>query len=76
MSEMYNGYCMKFNNEEIRQLFCNKFSDEIRSQIIYIAEDGSEADLESGKKIETIAFDKEENISIYVFGTSNFYVCI
>ena len=50
MSEMYNGYCMKFSNEEIRQLFCNKFSDEIRSQIIYIAEDGSEADLESGKK--------------------------
>ena len=68
MSEMYNGYCMKFNNEQIRQLFCNKFSDEIRSQIIYIAEDGSEADLESGKKIETIAFDKEENISIMFLG--------
>ena len=47
---MYNGYCMKFNNEEIRQLFCNKFSDEIRSQIIYIAEDGSEADLEWDKR--------------------------
>lgn len=68
MSEMYNGYCMKFSNEEIRKLFCNKFSEEIRSQIIYIAEDGGEADLESGKKIETIAFDKEENISIMFLG--------
>ena len=68
MREMYNGYCMKVNNEEIRKLFCNKFSEEIRSQIIYIAEDGGEADLESGKKIETIAFDKEENISIMFLG--------
>lgn len=68
MSGMYNEYCMKFRNEEIKKDFYNKFSKEIREKIIFIAEDGTKVDFESGKKIETVAFDEKENIAIMFLG--------
>lgn len=68
MGGMYNEYCMKFSNEEINENFYNKFSKEIRSKIICIAEDGAKIDFESDRKIETVAFDQEENIAIMFLG--------
>lgn len=68
MSGMYNEYCMKFGNEEIKEYFYNKFSKDIQTKIICIAEDGARIDFESGRKIETIAFDEEENIAIMFLG--------
>lgn len=68
MSGMYNEYCMKFRNEEIKEEFYNKLSKEIRSNAICIAEDGTKIDFESGRKIETIAFDEEETIAIMFLG--------
>lgn len=68
MSGMYNGYCMKFRNEEIKKDFYDKFSKEIQAKIICIAEDGAKINFGSGRKIETIAFDEKENIAIMFLG--------
>lgn len=68
MGGMYNEYCMKFRNEEIKENFYNKFSKEIWSKIICIAENGDKIDFESGRKIETVAFDEEEKIAIMFLG--------
>ena len=47
MSGMYNEYCMKFKNEEIKKDFYDKFSKEIQAKIICIAEDGAKINFES-----------------------------
>lgn len=75
MGVMYNEYCMKFRNVEIKENFYNKFSKEIQSKIICIAEDGAKFDFESDRKIETVAFDEEEKIAIMFLGyqTYNYY---
>ena len=68
MSGMYNEYCMKFKNEEIKKDFYDKFSKEIQAKIICIAEDGAKINFESSRKIETVAFDEKENIAIMFLG--------
>lgn len=68
MSEKYNEYCMKFTNKELKNAFEKQFSEGGNSKIICIAEDESKVDFESDSKIETIAFDEEENIAIMFLG--------
>lgn len=68
MSGKYNEACMKFSNEEIREFFYNKFSEEVRAEMICIAEDDSKIDFESNQKIDAIAFDEKENIYIRFWG--------
>lgn len=68
MSEKYNEYCMKFSNEELKNAFEKQFSEKVCSKIICITEDESKVDFESDGKIETIAFDEEENIAIMFLG--------
>ncbi len=68
MSEKYNEYCMKFSNEELKRIFDKMKHEEVFAEIICLAGDGSRIDFDSDSKIETIAFDEEENIAIMFRG--------
>ena len=64
----YNGYCMNFTNEEIERHICKRISKETTLKIKYLSEEGNEIDNTTGIKIDTIAFDEEENLSIMFLG--------
>ena len=64
MSEKYTEYCMKFSNEELKNYFYERFSADDNFKIKCLSETGDEISITSTKKIETIAFDEKENISI------------
>lgn len=53
---------------ELKDIFYNEFSEELKSKIKCLSEDGNEIDFLSNERIETIAFDEKENISIMFFG--------
>lgn len=70
MSGKYKEYCMKFSNEELKKyivdyLINNSWDNKL---IRFLSEDGDEIEIDSSEKIETIAFDEKENISIMFFG--------
>lgn len=76
MSEKYEEYCMKFSKEELRNIFCRKFDEELQSKIICITGDGSKIDFDSDSRIETIAFDENENLAIMFWEyQTSIYVC-
>lgn len=68
MSINYNGYCMNFTNEEIEKYICERINKETTLKIKYLSEEGNEIDNASGIKIDTIAFDEKENLSIMFLG--------
>lgn len=68
MSKTYNNYCMKFSNEELKRNLYDKFCKSKNLQIKCLSEDGDEIEIDSNIKIETIAFDAKENVSIMFFG--------
>lgn len=63
MSDNYNEYCMKFSNEELREYLYKQISKNVL-EIKCLSENGDEIDITSETKIETIAFDKTENVAI------------
>lgn len=68
MSDEYNEYCMKFSNEELREYLYEKVSNSNVLEIKCLSENGNEIDITSKTKIETIAFDKNEDIAIMFWG--------
>lgn len=68
MSGKYNEYCMKFSNEEIVSSFYLRFNKELRAEAMCLSKDGDKINFLSDEKIETIAFDKKENIAITFWG--------
>lgn len=67
MNKRYNEYCMKFSNEELKRYLYDKlFENNIHIQCL--SAEGEGVDITSNIKIETIAFDEKENISIMFFG--------
>lgn len=67
---------MKFSKEELRNIFCRKFDEELQSKIICITGDGSKIDFDSDSRIETIAFDENENLAIMFWEyQTSIYVC-
>lgn len=68
MNKKYNEYCMKFSNEELKKYLYDKFFENTNIQIQCLSTDGQEVDITSNAKIETIAFDEKENVSIMFFG--------
>ena len=76
MSEKYEEYCMKFSKKELKDIFCGKFNEELCSKIICITGDGSKIDFDSDGRIETIAFDENENLAIMFWEyQTSIYVC-
>lgn len=68
MNKEYNEYCMKFSNEELKKYLYDKLFENTNIKIQCLSADGEEVDITSDAKIETIAFDEKENISIMFFG--------
>lgn len=68
MNKKYNEYCMKFSNEELKKYLNDKLFENTNIKIQCLSADGEEVDITSNAKIETIAFDEKENISIMFFG--------
>ena len=59
---------MKFSNEELKRNLYDKLYKNNGLQIKCLSEDGDEIEIDSDIKIETIAFDEDERISIMFFG--------
>lgn len=69
MNKMYNEYCMKFSNEELKKYLYDKLIENPNIMIRCLSADDEEVDITSNEKIETIVFDGEdENLSIIFYG--------
>ena len=71
MSDIYNSYCMKFSNEELKKYMIDYLIDNScdKGLIRCLSENGDEIETTSSESIETIVFDGEdENLFISFYG--------
>lgn len=69
METKYDGYCMNFNNEELKQYLISRVDKSATTEIRVLSEEGEEIDINSDVKVETIVFDGEdENLFINFYG--------
>lgn len=68
MVERYNGYCMKFSNEELKDYLYDRFCGNTDLKIRCLSEDDMDIDINSTEKIGGIVFDEKENIFIMFLG--------
>lgn len=69
MDIKYDGYCMNFSNEELKQFLISRVEKNATVEIRILSEEGEEIDINSDVKVETIVFDgKDENLFINFYG--------
>ncbi|MCM1091744.1 MAG: hypothetical protein NC413_12940 [Muribaculum sp.] len=59
---------MKFSNEELKEHFLDKLSQNHNMKIKCLSANDEEVHITSNERVETIAFDEKENVSIMFFG--------
>jgi hypothetical protein len=69
MDTKYEGYCMNFKNEELKEYLISRMEKSATTDIRVLSEEGEEIDINSDIKVETIVFDgDDENLFINFYG--------